>query len=173
MSCRRRLDEEEVGDEAAETRPPHEDGKPWPDCPICKGTGNDVIDGTKMASAVMAIWMDGHLPKCPTCREARTDSYERLSAYCTETQAKWAAIEAKFNDFKSYSQPCMCIGTRTEERPEARVPAVAIVTGASGIDVGFDQVNNGYADCTADAPALYQEAKRQAKKSKSGIWSTK
>jgi hypothetical protein len=64
-------------------------------------------------------------------------------------------------------------GTEEEskEEVEARGPMVGIVFGHSGIDLNLDQINNGYADCTEDAPKLYRTARNQAKKSKAGIWS--
>jgi hypothetical protein len=59
----------------------------------------------------------------------------------------------------------------SKEEVEARGPMVGIVFGHSGIELNLDQVNNGYADCTEDAPKLYRTARNQAKKLKTGIWS--
>ena len=145
------------------------------DCEICNGTGVEVIDSEKMANAAFAVWMDGHLPKCQACRDTQQRKPGCSLAYCDISQEKWGNIELKFKDFKPIKQKCLCVDTYVEDQSgdeaESRGPMIGIVFGHSGIDLGFDQVNQGFADCSPDAPKAYRVARDQEKKARMGIWS--
>lgn len=178
----------------ASTGQPDADGTveargPWKDCPICKGTGVDVIDGEKMGNAIFSMFMAGHMSRCEACRNTQAAKPGSSLAYCDVAQAKWSKIEEDYKDFKPYKQPCMCINTSVVEgrspvsremtdaefeKMEAelgRGPLSGTVTGASGINLNLAQIEGGYAKCSVDAPADWKAAEKVAKKKKLGLWS--